>query len=483
MDLIYCSACHRPEKSELDFCTHCGSALIELKEEGLLPPYTILRERFKITDLLKTGGMGRVYKAEDGNLSSICAVKELVLDGFQDEEKNYIISQFKAEAEMLAKLRHKNLPYVIDYFSTNGKYYIVMDHIEGKDLETILNEAGTDGLDIEKILDWAIQICYVLEYLHSQEHPVVFRDLKPSNIMVRDSENQIMLVDFGLAARVMDKEHGHEKTSAGTEGYAPPEQYEGKHDPRSDIYSLGATLHHLITGISPMVPFKFQTLKKLKPELPSKLDSIIMKSVEHDINRRYQTINHLKKDLIKVEENIKTTKSSLVNKIKDSTSKLSKKFIDSIGLSSDTDEEEHKEKINVFLVDDEDGIRSLFKNLIELNKDMELTGIAVNGLDALRKLYHAENFPDVILMDIMMPEMDGIETTKEILKIYPRARIVMLTVLCNKTSVIESFKAGAKGYMIKYKVDEVIDAIRASAKGETPIESSVAGFLLQELGK
>jgi serine/threonine protein kinase len=482
MNLIYCSACKRPEKAELDFCTHCGSALIEHREEGLLPPYTILRDRFKITALLKTGGMGRVYKAEDGNLNSICAVKELILDGFQEEEKNYIISQFKSEAEMLAKLRHKNLPYVIDYFSTNGKYYIVMDYIEGKDLEAISNEAGFHGLHMEKVLDWAIQICNVLEYLHCQEHSIVFRDLKPSNIMIRNSDNQIILVDFGLAARVMEKEHSHEKTSRGTEGYAPPEQYEGKPDPRSDIYSLGATLHHLITGISPMVRFKFQTLKKLKPELPVKLDAIIMKAVEQDINRRYQSINHFKKELVKLDETIKSTKSSLVNKIKDSTSKLSKKFIDSIGLSPDT-EEHNQERIKVFLVDDEDGIRSLFKNLIEVNRDMELTGIAVNGLDALEKLYNFNDFPDVILMDIMMPEMDGIETTREILKIYPKAKIVMLTVLGDKISVIESFKAGAKGYLIKYKVDEVIDAIRSSAKGETPIESSVAGFLLQELGK
>jgi serine/threonine protein kinase len=262
--------------------------------------------------------------------------------------------------------------------------------------------------------------------------------------MVRDSDNQIMLVVFGLAARVMDKEHSHEKTSVGTEGYAPPEQYEGKHDSRSDIYSLGATLHHLITGILPMVPFKFQTLKKLKPEIPPKLDAIIMKSVEHDINRRYQSINHLKKELLKVDEGIKSTKSSLVNKIKDSTSKLSKKFKDSIGLSSDMNEEEHNEKIKVFLVDDEDGIRALFKNLIEVNRDMELTDMAVNGLEALEKLYHADEFPDVILMDIMMPEMDGIETTREILKIYPKARIVMLTVLCNKTSVIDPLKQEQK---------------------------------------
>jgi CheY-like chemotaxis protein len=231
-----------------------------------------------------------------------------------------------------------------------------------------------------------------------------------------------------------------------------------------------------------MVRFKFQTLKKLKPELPVKLDAIIMKAVEQDINRRYQSINHFKKELVKLDETIKSTKSSLVNKIKDSTSKLSKKFIDSIGLSPDT-EEHNQERIKVFLVDDEDGIRSLFKNLIEVNRDMELTGIAVNGLDALEKLYNFNDFPDVILMDIMMPEMDGIETTREILKIYPKAKIVMLTVLGDKISVIESFKAGAKGYLIKYKVDEVIDAIRSSAKGETPIESSVAGFLLQELGK
>ena len=369
MDFIYCSVCKKPNPGKIDFCEHCGSALIELQEKELLPPYTVLRERFKIIAILKTGGMGRVYKSEDSNLNSICAIKELVLDGFDEKEKNYIISRFKSEAEMLAKLRHKNLPYVIDYFSIKEKYYIVMDYIEGQDLETILEESGLYGLDVEKVVEWGIEICDVLEYLHCQENPIVFKDLKPSNIMVRKSDNKIILVDFGLAARIMDKTPGS-VTSIGTEGYAPPEQYEGENDPRSDIYAMGATLHHLLTGISPMVPFKFQPLKKLKPDLPQKLDSIIMKSVEQDINRRYQTIDQLKKELIKLDETIKTSKSSLVTKIKDSTSKLSKKFKDSIGLTTNT-EEEIQEKIKVFLIDDEETPRGLFRNLIDINKDYD----------------------------------------------------------------------------------------------------------------
>jgi len=482
MKFIYCAACMNPGDESLDFCENCGSVFIELMEKDLLPPYISVRDRYKITALLKTGGMARVYRAHDTSLNTSCVLKELILDNFKGEDRKYIISRFKSEAEILANLRHYHLPHVIDYFSERGKYYLVMDYIKGKDLQAVLDETHPSGLEVEKVLEWTLQICDVLEYLHKQTPPVVFRDLKPSNIMVRDDDGKIMLVDFGLAARVMEKGYTDVQESIGTAGYAPPEQYRGTCDIRSDLYSLGATIHHLVTGVAPMVPFKFQSLKKLKPDLPSKLNTVIMKLVEKDIERRYQTVEELRKDLTAVDEKIKSSQKSLVTKIKDGTDRIRKKFTDSIGLSREKGEE-NAEKIRVFLVDDEDQPRSLFKNLIALNEDMELAGVAISGINAITKLKETEPFPHVILMDIMMPEMDGIDATRKILEFKPDARIIMLTVLGDRSSVIDAFRAGAKGYLIKYKVDEVMNGIRDAAKGETPIESSVAGFLLQELGK
>lgn len=484
MSFVYCSVCREATKENLDFCGRCGTVLIALSDGGALLPYTVLRDRYKISALLKTGGMGRVYKGEDCSLNSVCAVKELILDSFDEEDdKEHIINLFKSEAQILAQLRHPNLPYVIDYFTFNERTYLVMDYIKGENLEIILEEDDYRGLDIEKILDWALQICDVLEYLHKQEPPILFRDLKPSNLMIKENDGRVVLIDFGLAERLMKIGHKQPKSKLGTAGYAPPEQYEGIYDPRSDIYSLGATLHHLITGIAPMVPFKFQSIKKLKPELPARLDNIIGKLVSKNIDRRYQSIREVRKDFEELMEKIKYSRTSLVTKIKDGTSRLKKKLQDSIGIGLEIDGEDETEKIEVFLVDDEEHIRGLLRKLITFSKDMELSGEATNGLEAIEKLAKMETFPDVILMDIMMPELDGITATKKLLKNYPQAKIVMLTVMGDKASVIDSFRAGAKGYLVKYKVDEVIAGIRNAAKGETPIESSVAGFLLQELGR
>ena len=482
MKFIYCAVCMNPNDERLDFCDYCGSILIELRDNGILPPYTFIRDRFKVTALLKTGGMARVYKAHDCNLNSTCVIKELILDNFNESERELMISRFKSEAEILANLRHYHLPYVIDYFSYSEKYYLVMDYIKGKDLQALLDELETGGVELLKMLTWAVQICEVLEYLHSQDPPIIFRDLKPSNIMIREDNGKVMLVDFGVAARVMKKGYKNASDSIGTAGYAPPEQYMGSYDERSDIYSLGATLHHLVSGTPPMVPFKFQSLKKLNPELPSRLNSIIMKLVDKISDRRYQTVSEVKRDLISLAEQIKISQKSLVSKIRDSTDMIRKRFKDSIGFS-EVKEEEFENKITVFLVEDEEPTRSLFRNLIGVNKDLELIGEGMNGRDAVQKLKNREPpFPDVILMDIMMPGVDGIDATRQILEFAPQAKIVMLTVLEDKKSVIEAFRAGAKGYLVKYKVDEVINGIREAAKGETPIESSVAGFLLQELG-
>jgi serine/threonine-protein kinase len=211
----------------------------------------ILNDRYKLIAPLKAGGMAGIYVAKDMRLNSLCAVKELFLHFFGDEQKRYSLERFKTEAEILAKLRHPNLPCVTDYFFESKKYYLVMDFIAGDDLYSILKKEGNPGLPEEMIVRLGITICKVLEYLHSQQPPIIYRDLKPSNIMIRARDKHIMLVDFGVAKML---EEDDTQTGVGTQGYSPREQYRGKTETRSDIYALGATLHHLITGVAP-VPF------------------------------------------------------------------------------------------------------------------------------------------------------------------------------------------------------------------------------------
>lgn len=221
----------------------------------LLTPETILRERYKILELIGQGGMGAVYKAEDLRLAGrMCAIKEVLPLGvlYGDELAAYR-EQFFQEASILARLDHPNLPKVSDYFSDDGREYLVMDFVEGQDLREIINEARRRGefLPEDQVLDWIDQLCDTLNYLHIRTPPVLHRDIKPSNIKLTPS-GHIKLVDFGLV-KLLTTDDSRTVTvvqGRGTVQYTPLEQYggdTGHTDARSDLYALGATCYHLVT--------------------------------------------------------------------------------------------------------------------------------------------------------------------------------------------------------------------------------------------
>ncbi|HPZ08678.1 MAG TPA: serine/threonine-protein kinase [Candidatus Eremiobacteraeota bacterium] len=276
--MLYCSMCHTSNSEILKYCKNCGEPLKNkhTKAERL---EKLLVDRYRVMSPLKIGAMSGVYLAKDIRLNSLCAVKELYIKLFPDDDRDLTIQNFKSEAELLANLRHPSLPRVIDYFYEEGKYYLVMDYISGCDLFTILEKDGIPWLSQEVVLPWGIEICDVLIYLHNQSPPVIYRDLKPSNIMIRKNDQKLMLVDFGLAQMFHFKPASNEK-ALGTQGYAPPEQYAGREEPRSDLYSLGVTLHHLLSGTPPETPFKFQSLREINKDISPEIDKIIMKAIE-----------------------------------------------------------------------------------------------------------------------------------------------------------------------------------------------------------
>ena len=275
--------------------------LPEPRAYSILEQGTVLQGRYEILKVLGVGGMGAVYKARDRRfegIERICAVKEIFSD-LSPAALQESVSTFNREAQILATLNHPAIPKVYDYFTEGQRSYLVMEFVEGKDLETILRE--TPGfLPVEMVVDWALQLCDVLQYLHSHKpNPIIFRDLKPSNIMLTP-EGRIMLVDFGIA-RVFQR--GIKGTMVGTEGYAPPEQYRGIMDPRSDIYSLGATLHHLLTKIDPRTepPFSFQErpIRAINPAVPPALESVIMKALEYEMDKRFSSAEEMRAAIIK----------------------------------------------------------------------------------------------------------------------------------------------------------------------------------------
>ncbi len=292
-----CYSCGFDNRDSAKFCNECGQTLcisVSLQNGAILGNGRYITKRF-----IKHGGMGSVYEVIDTNSNKIFAVKELSLS--LSNERNYLLSRFETEAKLLSHLEHINLPKVYDYFTDNDNCYLVMDFVDGKDLATLLHQRGKPGLPQEEVVKCGIQICDILEYLHNFTPPVIYRDLKPSNIMLRNSDKRIILIDFGIACFFEGNYHGNPRTMIGTMGYIAPEQYMGKPVPASDIYSLGCTLYNLLTGSMP-VPFSYKPMRTIVPEIASGIEEIVSHSVSLKVKQRYQTAKEVRMDLEKVLE-------------------------------------------------------------------------------------------------------------------------------------------------------------------------------------
>ena len=252
-----------------------------------LAPGSVLNGRYRIDGVAGSGGMGAVYRAFDTGLGGrSVAVKEMSEEGLSPQEITEATSAFQQEAHLLARLQHPNLPRIHDHFTDNGRWYLVMDFIEGETLDDYLRRYGTPGLPVDTVLHIAAQICAVLQYLHGHVPPIVFRDLKPSNVMLAAGFH-VYLLDFGIA-RIFKPGASHDTHAIGTEGYAAPEQF-GKSQTtvRSDIFSFGATLHQLLTGVDPAVkPFTFSAIHPLNPLVPARLVALITWMVQMDEQKR-----------------------------------------------------------------------------------------------------------------------------------------------------------------------------------------------------
>lgn len=254
----------------------------------------ILQNRYQLEGVLGQGGMGTVYLAKDVRLDDrLCVVKELRSDFYRDEDKQRALSFFDREARMLARLKHANIVQVSDYFSEHGKYFLVMEYVDGENLHSIMQRREAEPFAENQVVHWAIEICDVLSYLHSQDPPVIYRDLKPSNIMI-NAQGQLKLVDFGIARKI---EHEDENTRVVSAGYSPPEQYWGQANIQSDIYALGATMYYLLTGKDPE-PLKSASPAESNDEVSEYMDSIVQKCMAQDPNQRHLSAKELREALL-----------------------------------------------------------------------------------------------------------------------------------------------------------------------------------------
>jgi outer membrane protein assembly factor BamB/tRNA A-37 threonylcarbamoyl transferase component Bud32 len=261
-----------------------------------------LTERYQIEGVVGVGGMGAVYRARDLRFTAtrIVAVKEMINQARDSALRETIVKNFEREANILASLNHFSIPKIHDYFTINDRSYLVMEFVQGNNLETILTQ--TQGfLPEAQVVTWAIEACDVLQYLHTHEpEPIVFRDMKPANIMITPG-NHVILVDFGIAKTFEANQKG---TMIGTEGYSPPEQYRGEATPQVDIYALGATLHHVLTRVDPRIepPFTFheRPVSKYNSAVTIELETIINTALQYNAADRFATSSDMKEAMITV---------------------------------------------------------------------------------------------------------------------------------------------------------------------------------------
>ena len=315
---LFCSNCGTANPPQATYCNACGTALqagttsAPLVSSSFVPAATdvlpsghMLRERYRVLEEIGQGGFGAVYKAEDTRIADrIVAVKEVRQGNLNTQEMNEATEAFKQEAFILARLKHPNLPGIYDYFAEAGRWYVVMDFIDGETLEDYLTR-GSNGrlpgtpLPPSEVLQIGIQLCTVLDYLHTRQSPIIFRDLKPANIM-RTSDGQLYLIDFGIA-RIFKQGKSSDTTALGSPGYAAPEQYgKAQSTPQSDLYGLGVTLHELLTRSDPSLsPFIFTP-----PVVPgyAELSDLIMQMVETKAEQRPVSAAYVKQELQRIAE-------------------------------------------------------------------------------------------------------------------------------------------------------------------------------------
>lgn len=305
---LVCVHCGAANLLQAEVCIQCGQPsntnaqyVSVSSSTGFLRINSLLNQRYLIISQVGRGGMGAVYKAEDTKLGSrLVAIKEMSQSNLSPREIALATNAFKQEAHMLASLQHPNLPSIHDYFNQNGRSYLVMSFIEGETLEHYLETTNKGYLTIREALEVGIQLCTVLDFLHSRQPPIIFRDLKPSNIM-RTPNGHIYLIDFGIV-RHFKPGQTRDTKALGTLGYAAPEQYgKGQTSPRADIYGLGATLHYLLSGNDPInTPFRFTPLHFQDQTELLDLEMLVIQMVDMDENKRPGSIAAIKQELQRI---------------------------------------------------------------------------------------------------------------------------------------------------------------------------------------
>jgi tRNA A-37 threonylcarbamoyl transferase component Bud32 len=308
---MICQHCGKQHKNTARFCPTTGKLIASTVSPpvqpdssagltGRLQPNFCLNNRYMVQVKVGQGGMAAVYRALDTRTNAVYAIKEMS-DSFSGslQDHQMALTNFQREANLLSRLRHSNLPVVTDFFRENNKHYLVMEYIDGVTLGDLLSKQS-HAFDEPTVIRWAIQLCDVLTYLHYQNPPVVFRDLKPDNIMLSKS-GQLKLIDFGIA-RFFKVGNSRDTQALGTIGFAAPEALNGQTDSRSDIYSLCVALYQLLTGFDPCdCPYSLPPIRQINPGISKELEQIIQRGLNLSPEQRFQSAIDMRSQLVSLQ--------------------------------------------------------------------------------------------------------------------------------------------------------------------------------------
>ncbi len=301
LDSRECPHCFQSNRVQARRCRYCGKALLLT---GRLPPNSLLAGRYRIEGNIAKSGMGAIYRVSDQRLpGKAWALKEMSESAFTTGELPRAMQMFKQEMQIHAACHHPNLPQISDFFEHEGKFFIVMEFVDGTTLDAILKSQPV-SLMPEYVLSWGDQLCGVLSYLHSQNPPIIHRDIKPLNIMLDHTTGLIKLIDFGIARFQRRSQHTGDsglQKGYGTAGYAPPEQFgSGPIDARADIYALGITLYQLLTRYDPVNatdPFNMPSMRQLEPNMPESIVRVIERATRRRVDERYNSAQEMRWEL------------------------------------------------------------------------------------------------------------------------------------------------------------------------------------------
>ncbi|GAC1566948.1 MAG: hypothetical protein NVS3B14_11430 [Ktedonobacteraceae bacterium] len=305
-----CPYCGTENRDAESFCENCGGYLDPStvtvtrgendhtgNSQSLAPGSQLQNGRYVIQKILGQGGMGSLTLARDTRLADkLVVIKELVSDHADPAED---VRNFKREVQTLAHLSHPLIPGVTDQFEEGPYYFMVQEYVEGENLEARM-ERIKRPMEEQDVLKIAAEVLDILDYLEQQTPPIVHRDIKPANIIIGAKDQRAHLVDFGIARAYAPSSVQRKQTTAlGTPGYAPPEQYRGNAEPRSDLYALAATLYYLLTNRDPTdyPPFQFPPARTLNLLLSQDIEAILTRALMLDVNQRYQTALEMKRDI------------------------------------------------------------------------------------------------------------------------------------------------------------------------------------------